>query len=547
MPRRGAEGEASHHQRVILTQSATITVMLSRWLWLFLVPIFSQAQEFDLLIHNARVIDGTGAPWFSADVGVKAGRIAAVGKLPAAAAREIVDGRGLTLAPGFIDVHSHGVRGIFENPSAENLIRQGVTTIMEGPDGSSPLPLPPFFAKLQATKFSVNFGLLVGHGTVRQQVLKSENRQASPEELERMKALVEQAMKDGAFGLSTGLFYVPGNFARTEEVIELAKVAGRYGGVHISHMRDEADHVAESVAETIRIGEEGGLPTQVTHHKIIGKKNWGRSVETLRMIHEARARGVDATIDAYPYTASSTGTGALFPQWSMAGGSKALAERLGAPDQRAKIKAEIVRRILEDRGAGDAKNVVLASCGFDSSLAGKNLADVTRSRGKEPTPENAAETAIDIQLKGGCSAIYHAISEEDVERILADPLTMVASDGGIPIFGRDVPHPRSYGTFARVLGRYVRERKLLPLEEAVRKMTSLPAQRIGLQDRGLIRPGMAADLVLFDPAVMGDKADFINPHQYAVGVHSVWVNGVATLRAGKMTGLLAGGVLRRGQ
>jgi dihydroorotase/N-acyl-D-amino-acid deacylase len=521
--------------------------MVRRWLSFLLFSISAPAQDHDLIIRNARVVDGTGAPWFAGDVAVRSGRITAVGKPVAGTALDTLDARGLTLAPGFIDIHSHGARGIFENPAAENLIRQGVTTIIEGPDGSSPLPLPPFFARLEATRFAVNFGLLVGHGAVRQQVLKTENRQATPEELERMKALVDQAMRDGAFGLSTGLFYVPGNFASTEEVIELAKVAAKYGGVHISHMRDEADGVAASVQETIRIGEEGGLPTQVTHHKIIGRKNWGRSAETLKLIHAARARGVDVTIDAYPYTASSTGTGALFPQWSLSGGPKALAERLAAPDQRARIKAEIARRIIEDRGAGDPKNVVLASCGFDPSLAGKSLADVTRARGLAPTPENAADAAIGIQLNGGCSAIYHAISEEDVERILSDPLTMVASDGGIPTFGRDVPHPRNYGTFARVLGRYVRERKLIPLEEAVRKMTSLPAQRIGLFDRGLIRPGMAADLVLFDPALVADRAEFLNPHQYADGVRSVWVNGVAALRDGKMTGKLPGKVLRRGK
>jgi dihydroorotase/N-acyl-D-amino-acid deacylase len=291
----------------------------------------------------------------------------------------------------------------------------------------------------------------------------------------------------------------------------------------------------ESVRETIRIGEEGGLPTQVTHHKIIGKGNWGGSVETLRLVEEARARGVDVTIDAYPYTASSTGTAALFPQWALAGGAAALAERLGAPAQRARVKAEIVRRIVEDRGAGDPANVVMASCGFDPSLAGKNLAEITKRKGAEPTPENAAETAMEIQARGGCSAIYHAISEEDVERILRYPHTMIASDGGIIVFGRDVPHPRNYGTFARVLGRYVRERHTLTLEDAVRRMTSLPAGRFGILDRGLIRPGMKADLVLFDPDRITDRADFLNPHQYAEGVDSVWVNGVAELRGGRMT------------
>ncbi|MBI5083268.1 MAG: D-aminoacylase, partial [Acidobacteria bacterium] len=498
------------------------------------------AQTYDVLIRNAHILDGAGNPWFSSDVAIQGDRIVAVGRLDPLSAATVVDAAGLTLAPGFIDTHSHGIRGIQETPSAENQIRQGVTTIIEGPDGSSPIPLRPFLDKLGESRIGVNFGILAGHGSIRQKVMGSENRRATSDELERMKELTRQAMLDGAFGLSTGLFYVPGNYAPTEEVIELAKVAGSMGGLHTSHMRDEAAGVVDSVKETIRIGEEGHLPTQVTHHKVIGKANWGRSVETLRLVETARARGVDATIDAYPYTASSTGTGALFPQWAMAGGSKALAERLAAPESRAKIKAEIVNRIVNDRGAGDPKNVVMASCGFDRALAGKSLADITRERGKEASFENAAETAIEIQLKGGCSAIYHAISEEDVERILRYPYTMIASDGGIPAFGRDVPHPRNYGTFARVLGRYVRERKVLTLEEAVRKMTGLPAQRFGLQDRGLIRPGMKADLVLFDPATIADKSDFATPHQYAVGVHSVWVNGIRTLAGGAMTGQRGG-------
>jgi dihydroorotase/N-acyl-D-amino-acid deacylase len=371
----------------------------------------------------------------------------------------------------------------------------------------------------------------------------TENRIATAEELQKMKSLVGQAMEEGAFGLSTGLFYVPGNYAPTEEVIELAKVAGTMGGIHTSHMRDEAASVLDSVRETIRIGEEGGLPTQVTHHKIIGVSNWGRSSETLRLLEEARARGVDATIDQYPYTASSTGTGALFAQWAQEGGSKALVERLNAPEQRAKIKAEIVNRIKIDRGGGDPKNIQLASCAFDRSLAGKTLAEVTQARGMEPTIENAAEVAIDIQKRGGCSAIYHAISEEDVERILRSPYTMIASDGGIPVFGYDVPHPRNYGTFARVLGRYVRERKTLPLEEAVRKMSSFPAGRFRIADRGLLRPGMKADIAVFDAARIADRAEFLKPHQYAEGVVHVLVNGKLVLRDAKMTGELPGRVL----
>lgn len=507
-------------------------------LWFFLAfPSF--AQPYDLLIRNAHIVDGAGDPWFVGDVAVQGDHISAVGFLPNVSAKFTIDATGLTLAPGFIDTHSHGLRGIQSTPAAENLIRQGVTTIIEGPDGSSPLPIRPFLDQITG-RLGVNFGLLVGHGTIRSKVLGSENRQATPAELDQMRALARQAMLDGAFGLSTGLFYVPGNYASTEEVIELGKVVGALGGLHTSHMRNEGALVLDSVKETIRIGEEGHLPTQVTHHKIIGKQSWGLSKDTLRLVEEARARGVDVTVDAYPYTASSTGIGALFPQWSMAGGSKALAERLAAPESHARIKAEIVDRILNDRGAGDPANVVIASCGFDSSLAGKSLADIARTQGREPGPESAAEVAIDLQKRGGCSAIYHAISEEDVERILRYPFTMIVSDGGIPAFGKEMPHPRNYGTFARVLGRYVREKKVLTLEDAVHRMSGLPARRFGLQDRGFISPGMKADLVLFDPAKVADKSDYLHPHQYSVGVDSVWVNGVAAMRQGKMTGALGG-------
>jgi N-acyl-D-amino-acid deacylase len=514
-----------------------------RWclcFYLCAVALPGQTRSLDLVVTNVRIVDGTGSPWFRGAVAVSSGTIAAAGFLGPYTAKVVVDGGGLVLAPGFIDTHSHGRREIFEVPAAENYIRQGVTSIIEGPDGSSPLPIRPYLEKIASTRIGVNFGLLAGHGTIRSQVIGTENRPATPEEIGRMKDLARQAMLDGAFGMSTGLFYVPGNYAPTEEVIEIAKVVGAMGGLHTSHMRDEAANVAASVAETIRIGEEGGLPTQVTHHKIIGKQNWGQSQETIRMVEAARARGVDVTIDQYPYTASSTGTAAMFPQWALAGGSKALAERLDAPETRVKIKAEIVRRLIEDRGAGDPKNVVMASCAFDATLAGKNLAEITAARGRAVSFETAAETAIEIQKSGGCSAIYHAISEEDVIRILRYPNTMIASDGGIPVFGRDVPHPRSYGTFARVLGRYVREQHVLTLEDAVRRMSGLPAQRFQLMDRGLIRPGMKADLVLFDPARIADKSEFARPHQYAVGVDSVWVNGKAALREGKMTGELGG-------
>ena len=415
--------------------------------------------------------------------------------------------------------------------------------MVEGPDGSSAVPLGPYLDRVSKTPISINYASMVGQGSVRQQVLGLANRKATPEEIEKQKAIVEQAMLDGAFGLSTGLFYVPGNFTPVEEVIELAKVAGRYGGIHVSHMREEASKIVDAVKETIRIGEEGGLPTQVTHHKVIGGANWNLSVQTLKLVEEARARGVDVTVDAYPYTASSTGIAALFPQWAQEGGQKSLLERLSAPEQRARIKSAIVTNLKIDRGAGDPKNVGIARCTWDSSLAGKNLAEITKARGLEVNFENAAETAIDLQSKGGCSAIYHAISEDDVQRILKFPFTMVASDGEIPVFGKDAPHPRSYGTFARVLGVYVRDKKVLALEDAIRKMSGFPAQRLKIWDRGLLRTGMKADIIIFDPATVADKSDFSAPHQYSVGIRDVIVNGQGVLLDGKVTSSRPGRVL----
>ncbi|HEV8254829.1 MAG TPA: amidohydrolase family protein, partial [Vicinamibacteria bacterium] len=350
-------------------------------------------------------------------------------------------------------------------------------------------------------------------------------------------------MRDGAFGLSSGLFYVPGTFTPTEEVVALARVAGEMGGIYISHMRNEAARVVDSVAETIRIGEEGGLPTQVTHHKIIGKGNWGKSVETLRLVAEARARGVDATIDQYPYTASSTGLQALFPSWALEGGRDAVVKRLQDPAERARIKAVVIENILNDRGGGDPKNVVIASSQADPSLAGRSLAEIARARGREPTPEGAAETAMEIVAAGGASAVFHAIDEADVERIIRDPNTMIASDGEVPVFGEAAPHPRSYGTFARVLAVYVREKRLLTLEDAVRKMSSMPAHRIALPDRGLLRPGMKADLAVFDPARVRDAATFERPHQYAEGFTLVVVNGQPVFENGAMTAARPGRVL----
>jgi dihydroorotase/N-acyl-D-amino-acid deacylase len=512
-------------------------------LLLAVVGLRGQTAPYDVIISGARVVDGSGSPWFLADIGIRGYSIAAVGDLGNAPAGVRIDAKGMVVAPGFIDIHSHGRRGIAAVPTAENYLREGVTTIVEGPDGSSPLPIGQFLDGIRKMPISVNFATFAGQGSIRQSVIGLANRPATPAELEKMKELAAQAMRDGAFGLSTGLFYVPGNFTPTEEVIELAKVVGRMGGIHISHMREEASHVLDSVRETIRIGEEGGLPTQITHHKMIGQPNWGKSVESLKLVEEARARGVDVTIDQYPYTASSTGIAALVPQWALEGGQKSTSERLAAPDQRARIKAAIVQNLKVDRGAGDPKNVAIVNCPFDRTLAGRNLTQLTQARGVEPSMENAAETVMDLVNKGGCSAVYHAISEDDVVRIMRSPFTMIASDGDIPVFGQAAPHPRSYGTFARVLGVYVREKKVLTLEDAVRRMSAYPAQRLKIWDRGMLRPGMKADVIVFDPATVADRAAYDKPHQYSVGVRDVLVNGKFVLRQDKVTADRPGRVL----
>jgi dihydroorotase/N-acyl-D-amino-acid deacylase len=337
---------------------------------------------------------------------------------------------------------------------------------------------------------------------------------------------------------------VPGTFTPTDEVVALARVAGRFGGIHTSHQRDDAAKVLDSVRETIAIGEKGGLPTQVTHHKVVGKANWGRATDTLRLIDDARARGVDVTSDQYPYTASSTSIqAALLPAWALEGGRTEVLGRLKDPAARAKMKAGAVAMIRDERGGGDPKNVQLASCQFDPALAGKTLADVTRQRGMEPTIENAADATLWIVEQGGCQGIFHAMSDADVERILRHPATMVASDGEVPIFGRAHPHPRSYGTFVRVLGVYVREKQTITLEDAIRKMTSFPAARLRLADRGILRAGMKADIAVFNPSTVRDTATFEKPHQYAEGVSHVIVNGQVVVERGEMTAARPGRVL----
>ena len=509
----------------------------------------TDVEPLSVILAGGSVYSGADSQPVITDIGITGNTISVIGDLSGHDADLRVDVTGLAVAPGFIDIHSHAVRdepdeGIFRWPDAENLIRQGVTTVVGGPDGGSPLPVSDTLAAIEASPASVNFATLVGHGSVRSLIIGEDDRPPTEEELQRMRAEVATAMQAGAFGLSSGLIYPPGRFATTEEVIELAKVAAEYGGVYISHMRQEGLDLLKSVAETIRIGEEGGLPTQLTHHKVVGAPMWGKSVDTLAMVDAAIERGVDVSIDQYPYTASSTNLTILFPGWSLDGGREALLERLADPEQRHKAQQQIVYRIETDRGGNDPANVALANCPHDTSLNGLNLSQVLRQQERDVTMENAADLLMELVEAGNCSAVFHAINEEDVRRIMQHPVTMVSSDGGIEAPTERVPHPRNYGTFARVLGHYVRGQGVLPLHTAIHKMSRLPAERIGLGDRGRIEVGAIADILVFDPDTVIDNATFEDPHQYASGAHHVFVSGEAVLLDETMTGARPGQVLR---
>tara|TARA_B100000214_G_scaffold185385_1_gene133691 strand:- start:1637 stop:3259 length:1623 start_codon:yes stop_codon:yes gene_type:complete len=512
-------------------------------LFALLLPSLGNSQDYDLIIRGGKVVDGSGNPWYRADIAIKGDRIAEIGQLSKLEAKRVIDANGLVVAPGFIDPHTHALRGIFEVPNAESALLQGVTTLTEGNDGSSPYPIDRHYADIDNLRISPNWAVFVGQGTIRQRVIGFGLRKATADEMERMKQMVRDAMEQGALGISTGLFYVPGSFTSTEEVIELSKVAAEYDGIYISHIREEAAQLIDSVQETIRIGEEADIPVQITHHKVIGVENWGASLESLRLVDEARDRGVDVTIDQYPYTASQTSINALIPQWAQAGGREEMLSRIDSAETYSTIKNEVVAKILYDRGGGDPKNVFISRNSWDPDMAGKNLAELAIEAGLEPTPENAADVVFDIIRSGGATAVYHAIGPEDVDRIMQHPATAIGSDGPVGVFGEGAPHPRQYGTFARVLGLYVRERKVLSLEDAIRKMSSQSARRLGIHDRGLITKGYFADIAIFDPDEIIDKATFENPHQYAIGTKFVLVNGAVVVENGQHTGARPGRIL----
>ena len=500
-------------------------------------------NEFDIIISNGTIVDGSGQGSYQADIGIVDDRIVKIGDLSASKSVHIINAESLIVSPGFIDSHTHAIRGIFDVPTAESSLLQGVTTLTDGNDGTSPFPIKEHYQKIENTRISPNWAVFVGQGTIRQEVMGLENRDPTSAELSKMKLMVKEAMEEGALGISTGLFYVPGSFSSTSEVIELSKIASLYGGIYISHMREEAVDILKSINETINIGIKAKIPVQITHHKIIGKENWGLSKETLKLVDNAIKDGVQVSIDQYPYTASQTSIRALIPQWAQAGGRTELLQRIDDPRTRKLIVDGIIERILFDRGGGHPKNIFISKSSWNTSLEGKNLAELCIERDLEPSPYNAAMVVFEIIKGGGASAVYHAINSDDVDLIMQHPMTSIASDGPMTVFGIGSPHPRTYGTFARVLGSYVRDRNILSLEEAVRKMTSLPAQILSIDNRGLIQEGYYADITIFDALSVTDKATFEDPHQYAEGIYSVLVNGVIVVENGAHNGSKPGRVL----
>ena len=500
--------------------------------------------DFDIVIRNGTIVDGSGDEAYKKDIGIINDKIIKIGDLSNHSSRITIDATNLIVSPGFIDSHTHAIRGIFDVPTAESSLLQGITTLTDGNDGTSPYPIDEHYQKIEHTKISPNWAVFVGQGTIRQKVMGLENRDPTDSELSKMEMLIKEAMEDGALGISTGLFYVPGSFSSTSEVISLSKIASSYGGIYISHMREEAVDILKSVNETINIGIEAKIPVQITHHKIIGKDNWGLSYETLKLVDNAIAEGVKVSIDQYPYTASQTSIRALIPQWAQAGGRNNLLARIDDPKTRQLIIDGIIERILFDRGGGHPKNIFISKSSWNTSMEGKNLAELCIERNLEPSPYNAAIVVFEIIKGGGATAVYHAINSDDVDRIMQHPMTSIASDGPITLFNVGSPHPRTYGTFARVLGRYVRDRNILSLEEAIRKMTSLPAQILSINKRGLLREGYYADITIFDPETIIDKATFEDPHQYAIGINTVLVNGVIVVENGLHNGNRPGRVLR---
>lgn len=505
-----------------------------------------EALPYDILIIGGTVVDGTGTARFRADLAVDEGRIVRIERdgLPSDSAREVLDASGLVVAPGFIDQHAHVQTALDDHPLAENFLRQGITTLLASlHSGTQPHPLDAYADSLERNGIAPNIGFFAGHGWVRNQVIGESDRPPTDEEMDEMRQLVRDAMEAGALGLSTGLVYVPGSYAETEEIISLARVASEYGGLYVSHLRDEATGLLESVRELIRIVDEADLPGQVQHHKAVGVTQWGWSTKSLALIDSARAEGLDIKLDFYPYTASSTTSRVLFPPWALSGGMDSLAARVRDPETRSRLEAGIREIFIHERAGNDLSRVQFRTVPSLPEYDGLTMADLARDRGLPNSVDAGVGLAIELQLDGGFSAIYHAMHEDDLQRIMQHEMAMVCTDGDLVGYGQGYPHPRSYGAFPRVLGRYVREEGVLTLEEAIRKMTSLAADQIGQTERGRVAEGSYADLAIFDPDEISDKSEFTDPHRYPVGIVHVLVNGEIVIEDGSLTGRMPGRVL----
>lgn len=508
-------------------------------------PVPSAAQRFDILIRGGRVLDGTGNPWVHADVGIRGDRIAAVGNLAGASAATVVNARGLYVAPGFIDTHSHAGEALETEglAAAGPLLAQGITTVFVNPDGGGRADLAAQRRLLGARRPGVNVGLMVPHGSIRQAVLGMEDRVPTTAELQRMEALVTQGFEAGAFALSSGPFYAPGSYARTGELVALARVASRYGGPYQSHIRDESDYnigLLAAIEEVITIAREAGTRGVVTHVKALGPNVWGFSSAIVQRIERARAQGVELFADQYPYEASQTSlSAALVPRWAQAGGTAGLRQRLASTTERERIVREMGENLAR---RGGAARIRIGRYTPDSALEGRSLAQIATARGAD-----TVETALAMLARGDASIVSYNMHDDDITRLMAQPWTMTASDGALVPAGQGVPHPRGNGAFARKLRKYVVEDRTLDLASAVRSMTSLPAAVYGMPDRGVLRTGAVADVAIFDLARVRDRATFEAPHELAEGMIHVLVNGRIALRDGTVTVERAGQVLHKGR
>ncbi len=505
-------------------------------------PARTEAR-YDFVILGGQLVDGTGVAARRADIGIKRGKITTIGAISnqEAAGADVIKAAGLTVAPGFIDVHTHA-DDLAEHPRAENFVRMGVTTIVAGNCGSSAVDISEALTRIEQVGASVNFATLIGHNSVRRAVMGTADRNPTIPELNKMKSLVWRAMTDGAVGFSTGLQYVPGTYAKTWELMELARIAGDAGGVYASHMRNEGTALEDAVAETIRVGEASLCRVQISHLKVDSPSRWGASARALALIDQARARGTAVEADQYAYTAASSTLGIRFPSWALEGGQPQVAMRLKDPATWAKIKAEM-HGLLAERGLSDLSFAVVASHPADAALNGLTMKQVAAKLKGADSADAQLEAARDMMLAGGASMVYHFMSDADVDRIMKHPFVGIASDSSVLLMGDGVPHPRGYGNNARVLGEYVRVRKVIPLEEAIRKMTSLPADHFSFVGRGRLAVGAAADIVVFDRQTIADAATFETPHAYARGIPHVFVNGIPVVRNGDHTGAKPGIVL----